>query len=731
MPRPLALLCLLFALAAAASPAQPAARVLADYAGLQQLYPRPEGSAAERGVLRQAEERLRELGVPTRRLDFRESDQNHSFSEVLVASVAGQRRDTLLLAVPLDHPAGASRDRDGSINVALALGLLEAARARQPALSLEVLFLGAEFGEGPQYPMGSRLFLRNFTPVQPVMVMYLNLRAVPSRLAVRAGGRGLESPFWLIDRTTRALAAAGLFFRVRGNETQIFRIGLTDQPTVIEPYLNAGYPAVSLEGEYEGLPAGGEEAWVASFLGFLEGFGDRFREGIPETWDRHYLFFQLRSFYFPISEPLYVVLLIAVLAGTLLYSLVATRRLRRYLRLLGRDLWILPLYFLFIFLLLFLASWALEGVQRLRNSTDLWTHLPLPFLAFKLAVPLLLFFAFLPALRRLRVPLRGGFYSAAALLCLLADIVVLAAIDISFSYYFLWAFACALLFTASSSRIVKLLAFLASPYWILKAVLELFSLPVLRFCRVVLLSKLSGNLLLAAVLLPFILMYIRLHLVLPWFRISSRRTRRILSASLFGAILAGLAGFFLLYSPYGPGRPQPVTAEYLIDRESGQTRVELDSPASLRDLYLLEPGALRVVDTWARSTWRPLPQIADLVAPRLTEVGFLDRKNIHLALQPVGSPVRIRLSVSAPEEFVLYDANFPYQREPDGKRYTLLIGVNPPLPLDVQLTLPQDRSFQVGLELEYSEPPAGFEAFGDRAAVRSRLTYRMRMEFKT
>jgi len=731
MRQPLAMLCLLLALTAVRAPGQPAARVLADYARLQQLYPRPEGSAAELGVLRQAETRLRELGIPTRRLDFRESDQDHSFSEVLVASVAGQRRDTLLLAVPLDHPSEASRDRDGSISVALALGLLEAARARQPALTLQVLFLGAEFGEGPQYPMGSRLFLRDFTPAEPTMAMYLNLRAVPTRLYVRAGGRGVESPFWLIERTTRALAAAGLFFRVRGNETQIFRIGLTDQPTMIEPYLNAGYPAVSLEGEYGGLPAGGEEAWVASFLAFLEDFGESFRAGIPETWDQHYLFFQVRSFFFPISEQLYVILLVAVLAGTLLYSLVSIRRLRRYLRLLGRDFWVLPLYLLFIFLLLFLASWALEGLQRLRNSADLWSHLPLPFLAFKLAVPLLLFFALLPALRRLRLPLRGGFYSAAALLFLLADIIVLAVINLSFTYYFLWAFACALLFSATSNRVLKLLAFLASPYWILKAVLELFSLPVLRFCRVVLLSKLWGNLLLAAVLLPFILMYIRLHLVLPWFRISSRRTRRVLSASLFGAILAGLAGFFLLYSPYGPGRPQPVTAEYLVDRESGQTLVELASPAPLRDLYLLEPGGLRVVDTRALRVRRALPPIADLVVPRVTEVGFLDRKNIHLALQPVGEPVRIRLTVSAPEEFVLYDANFPYQREPDGRRYTLLIGANPPLPLAVQLTLPQARSFAVGLELEYGEPPAGFQAFGDRAVVRSRLTYRMKLELKT
>src|SRR4030042_1943147 len=114
----------------------------------------------------------------------------------------------------------------------------------------------------------------------------------PGRLAQRgpgpprAGGRGSECPFWLIDRTTQALDAAGLFFRIRGNETQIFRFGLTDQPTMIEPYLNAGYPAVSLEGEYEGLPAGGEEALAASLLAFLGDFGGALPAGIPETWDR-------------------------------------------------------------------------------------------------------------------------------------------------------------------------------------------------------------------------------------------------------------------------------------------------------------------------------------------------------------------------------------------------------------------------------------------------------------
>lgn len=729
----LAALFALLPLAAALGWGRPpdAQRVLADYARLQGLYPRSEGSAAERGVLQFIEERLGELGLPSRRFDFRQSDVSHSFSTCLSVRIPGGREDTLLLAVPLNHPPASGRDRDGSINVALALGLLEALRGSRPPLTVEVLFLGAEYGEGAEYPMGSRLFLSGFTPDYRAMTLYLNLRSIPSRLHVRAGGRGIESPFWLIERSTRALRAADLFFLLRGNETQVFRIGLTAGPTIIEPFLEAGYPAVSLEGEYAGLPEGGEPGWTASFYVFLERFLASFQEGIPETWDRHYLFFQVRSVYFRISEQLYVALLLAVFGGILAYSLVFTGRLRRYLRLLGRDFWILPLYFLFIFLLLYLASWALEAVQRLRGITNLWSFLPLPFLAFKLAVPLLIFFLLLSLLRRLHVTRRGSFYSAAALLFLVLDIVVLAVINLSLTYYFLWAFLFALLFSAVTNRLLKLLFFLASPYWLVKTVLELFSLPVLPFCQFVLLSRLWGNLLLAVVLLPFILMFNRLRLVIPLFRISPRRTRQTLSAVLYGTILVGLFGYFLAYAPYGSGRPQPVEATYRLDLGRGEQVLELASPAPLGRLTLQEPAGPAELSTRSRRLSRPLSGAGELLESSVTELGFLDRKNVNLVFRPWGAPVRLRLVVSSPEEFVLYDANFPYQREPDGRRYTLLIGAYPPLPLEVQLTLPQSRHFALDLELEYDEPPPGFGLRGADKAIQARLLYHTRLELET
>jgi hypothetical protein len=270
-------------------------------------------------------------------------------------------------------------------------------------------------------------------------------------------------------------------------------------------------------------------------------------------------------------------------------------------------------------------------------------------------------------------------------------------INISFTYYFLWAFVFGLLFAASPWRPLKLLAFLASPYWIVRTVVELFSLPVLRFTRFVLLSSVWGNLLLAVALLPFILMLTRLRMVVPMFRISDRRTRQVASAAVFAAVLVGLAVLFLSYSPYGPKRPQPITASFLLDSDGGRRVLLLESPAPLGRLTVWDGQRFTAVNTRTR-TWRQdLPEAERLLVTRVSEQGFLDRRNITLDLQPRGEPVGVHLALASPEEFVLYDASFPYQREPDGRRYDLLIGANPPLPLPVQVTVPQGRSFTVTL----------------------------------
>ena len=134
--------------------------VLEAYSKIRSMHPRLEGSEGERQLLSFIEQRLEFLRVPYSRLDFSESDQNHSFSSCIVADVAGQREDTLILAVPINHPPEIREQFDGSINVAMALGIIEHISRATPPLSVKILFLGAEYGQTAEYPMGSRLFLR-------------------------------------------------------------------------------------------------------------------------------------------------------------------------------------------------------------------------------------------------------------------------------------------------------------------------------------------------------------------------------------------------------------------------------------------------------------------------------------------------------------------------------------------------------------------------------------------
>jgi len=705
--------------------------VLADYAAIQAMYPRLEGSAGEKELLGFIEQRLQNLRVPYHRLDFQESDKNHSFSSCLVADVPGKREDTLIVAVPINHPAEAPGHLDGSINVAAALGMIEHISRKTPPISVKMLFLGAEYGQTAEYPMGSRLFLRDFFPDYRVMCLYLNLERIPSRLYLRGGARGIEAPYWLLDRTTEALEKTDLYFLIRGNENQIFRIGLTSEPTIVEPFLQADYPAVSFEGEYSPLSDAEQENWIFSFNLFVTEFLQAFSDGIPETWDRHYLFFQARGFYFSISEKAYLTILLVVLGAILVYGLVFTRRLRKYLRILAHNIWALPLFFGFVFSLLFLSTWLIEAILRARNMTRLWEQLPLQFLAFKLAVPLAMLFVLLNLVKRFPIPRRGSFYSAAALLFLLLDIVVLALINISFTYYFLWAFTFALLFSAVANRPLKVLLFLASPYWIVKTVVELFTLPRLEFCRILLLSKLGGNLLLTVILIPFVLMFIRLKFIFPPARITTDRLRSRLTAGTFALILIGLLTTFFVYSPYGAGRPQPIEATYVIDEVQGTRYLDLSSPAPLKDIKVLQGSTTISIDTRSRLYHLPLSGDTRYLETGVSSVGFLDRKNVTLRLDPWMEPYRVRLGVSSEEEFVLFDASFPYTRRPGGRQYSILIGVNPPLPLEVQLTVPKDRTFTLEITLEYLHPPEGYQLEGKSIAVSSRLRFRRNLELKT
>ena len=707
----------------------PAERMAADLEAVASFSPRLEGSAGEKALLGYIEARLAQLGMQGKPFDFSESDTRHSFSSCLQVDVPGARRDTVILAVPLNHPPDAPPQRDGSVNVVLALELLRRVRENPPPVSLTVLFLGAEFGATEAYPMGSALFLSDFQPDYRAAVISLNLRAIPSRLIVRGGGRGAVSPPWLMTRCMEALRSAGVPFLARREEHHILRLGLTDERTLIEPFLAAGFPAVGLEGEYGG--EGGAHDPLAALSSFMQSFLAASSSGIPQEWDRHYLLFSVGEGAFVVSEQASVAILICSLSAMLLYSLIFHRGLRKYSRSLVRNFpRVIPIVAL-TFLFLLAGTFAVDGLLALRRFPRLWEYVPLEFLGLKVAIPLFLYSALYNVLRRLPFPRSGSFYTAAALFFLLLDIVVVAALDISFTWYFLLAFLFVFLSALVPNRVGKLLLILPAPYAMVRGLIGIFLLPALPFCRLVLLSPLWGNLLITGVCLPFVLALLRIGLLFPGTGLLRRGVREPLIAGILLVAAGLLAARLLLYSPFSAAHPRPVSVVQSIDEPAGTNTLEISSPAPLGDISLNDGSGSRTLHGLGTGLREPLPPQPAPVSIETVSSEFLGKTNISARISSGGSPSALgalgALSalgavLTSEEDFILFDCSFPFVRE-SAREYRLLIGAFPPDPLPLQLTFPGGMSFTLTLTMEFDAPLLGAEVAVPGAEVATRLHF--------
>ncbi len=701
-----------------------------DLRAISSLYPRLEGSAGSTRALAYIESRLGAYGIPYSTFDFSQSDFEHSFSSCIRVDIVGSSRDTMIIAVPLDHMPDAAPGMDGAVNIALALGLLRQMKAAPPPVSVTVLFLGAEFGSTPDYPLGSNLFLSDFQPDYRVAVLYLNFRAVPSRVLVRGGGTGIVSPYWLMNRSVEALRQSKVPYLLRGYENQVFRLGLAGEPTIIEPYLRAGYPAISLEGEYGAVDPALIGERLSSFDTFFSDFLNADSGRIPEEWDRHYLLFQEGSASLIVTEKAYIGILLAAVTAILLYSLVLRKGLRKYIRTLLRNGWsILPVYAI-PFLLLLIATFALEGILALRLFPSLWTYVPMTFLLLKLALPLGLYSAFFPLLRGVRFSRNGSFYSAASIFFLLADILVVAAINISFSFYFLWAFVFVLLATLSRNRWAKLLLFLPASFWGVRGLIEVFFMPALPFCHFILLSPIRGNLLIAGLILPFVLFIIRLGLLFRGPGILRRGTRSPLFAGVFSAASLALIVTLVLFSPFTADHPQPVSVTQTIDEASRTNAVEMDSPAPIGAIVVRDANGEERLEVRQSRRVLALPPRDVPISVAVRESEFLHKKNLLLDVSSGANPRSLSAKLSSPDEFILLDCSFPFIRE-SAHDYRLLIGAFPPDPLPIQLTLPSGMTFTLTLTMDFDAPLIGVDVLPVSAKAETHLHYVKSLELKT
>jgi hypothetical protein len=297
-----------------------------------------------------------------------------------------------------------------------------------------------------------------------------------------------------------------------------------------------------------------------------------------------------------------------------------------------------------------------------------------------------------------------------------------AALDISFAWYFLFAFLFVFFSALVPNRIGKLLLVLPAPWAMVQGLVRIFLMPALPFCRLVLLSPLWGNLLIAGIVLPFVLALLRIGLLFPGAGILRRRVREPLFAGILAAAAGLLAVRLLTFSPWTPDHPRPITVVQSIDEQNATNSLEISSPAPLGEITLRDSSGVRLLRTAATVLTASLAPAASPARVQRRTGEFLGKTNVGLLIASAGSPRALSAVLTSEEDFILFDCSFPFVRD-SAHEYRLLIGAFPPDPLPLQLTLPAGIEFTLTLTMDFDAPLLGAEVAAPDAEIRTRLHF--------
>lgn len=699
------------------------------------FLPRPEASPGELALVEYISSVAEAAGHETTILDFSGFDEAHSFSSVVVvgtgpaALTRPQIDAALLIAVPLNTRDEAPADADRAASLAAVIAAMERASSNtNDRVSITFLFLGAEFGPDPSYPLGSIRFLSGYFPEDPHALLYLDADNLP--LLLDAGGDGVVAPSWLIERTLLAAESSGIEATILPTRTQLQRLGVEDGTTQIDPFLVSGIPAVAIGNGDLGVSAPDLEATPLALARFLDRWVEEFASatgtGVPPIWDKHFLLFRLGPRILVIGERVFLGILLGLLLSTLLYSLLLRRQFARYIRTVGRNIWNLPVLYLLMFGFLSAATYSLELLILVRGFPTVWHYYPGAYMAFKLALAFFLFSVAAQLIRHLPLSKNGSFYSAASLFVLLVDIVLFSIINLSIGFYFMWAYFFAFLFSVVRSRFLKAICLIVSPILLARVAIDVLRGPSLEVTELLLLST-RGDLLLAFMLLPFLLMMIRLDYLVRH-PVRGRRSFALgMTSVVSGVVVGAIVAFLLLSTPFGPSEPQPITVVETVDYPELERRLTIRSPAPIGDAEVTFAGQTYALEAVDLSTTLVTNRLPDVLSARLTYSEFLDRDRGQLVItapQPVDD---LRIRFVSQEPMIIYDASFPITVAPDQLGAEILIGRRPELPLTVDFTLGGDVTPSVEIEATSFVHPDPLEVLAPGTAVTTSLRVRSRL----
>ena len=704
-------------------------RVLELNNQISSFFPRDENSSGEKELFTYLEKTFNDLHISYSVMDYSELELGHSFSKGYSVLINGAKDDLMVIAVPLNNTPGNNSTRDGSINIAIALQLLEIFSKFEPPLSIEFLFLGAEKGPDSIYPIGSRYFLTNFSSTSATILLYLDMDSAGDLLTLKNSSHNDLTPMWMVEKFSELFQRENIDFTNDNIQALAFQSGFEKPSGIIKTYMDNEIPALVIESRIHNDQILGEDLWVNSFIESILSFILDNSSGFDKEWDRHYIITQVGNVIISVGESEGIFVMLSVLSILLLVILIKSRNLHLNLKRFRRHFLTFPLLLFLTFMYLFLSTLLIEELTFLKNFPTLWKSYPLLFLIFKISMTFFLYSSFNFLLRGLSISRSHHFYTYSAFVSVFISMFTVLIFNVNYSYFFLWSLLFISIFMITRNEIIKRLSILISPLPILFICYIILTHPYLKISNFLIMSRISGNIFLTIIIMPTLMLISSLNYFHHRNYRHRRNFRNILSIIFWGILTIFIFYKFSTSNPYHIFNKQPVYIDEHINLNDSSRSILIKSPAPIGDISMqLDEQKLQLKDV-SRSAEVTAPMIENLIEIEEDYSTFLDRISLDYIIFAKGSPEYINIKLMSDKSLIIFDSTFPYELTSDGKEIVFFIGRNPKVPLEMKLILPRGSTPHINIQIQYEIFPYNFKLSGDNIYTVKKMTIEKKIEW--
>ena len=703
-----------------------------DIKYLKTLYPCENNSKQEKVIYQFIRERLDSLSISYNEQPIDTIRAAHSFASNIIVDFEGASSSTIIFAVPVNNL------KYNSFNIATALKLCDFFNNNMPEKNIKIIFLGSEFlpylldtnyllfnqdlvqeitTESEEEQLGSKVFLQDYFPESDVCLIYLNIENYENIVELSNITATGQTPLWFIKNASAEMTKNNINYFIDLRKNNLYKTGY-NLKSQTDLFMINNIPSLYITStddynemlSFNRIASLKQENLTTRLFFFLISMSNNYKELDMET---NYLIIPFKNKYFFLKEKYNILIYLAIIIVLVLFGLKYSKNFFRYLKKMFKNFLIIIWLFLLCFLFLFLATLTTEFIISFKGSHNIWIETPATVFFIKLITAIISLFSSLFFLRKIRLPFSSSFYSSSAIFLMILNIVIFQFLNITLSFVAMWGLFWVIIFSFSKNRWIKTGCLIIAYYFIYDTAKYIFIAPAINLCDILISSKIAGNILIAATLLPGIMMILRiLHIQTHIESKKYKILRRIIySITLLTAIT--LTGYYYWLDIY-KNKKIPALLIYTINTDYNISTIKVSTPVKSKEIevaidnnnYILETGNFKKIEITNNST-------TDLVEINKTLSLFLDRKNIVLDIKPKGNPEKIEILFLMEKNHIILDSNYQFTLTPNLDGGEFHIGYNPDFPLRLDILADKETDIKFEINLIYKTPPFDMDIKGD------------------